>query len=444
LSEFKALFEDQPQILENELLKHAASSSEPSEPKNLRASLELLGEAPRSWEDCVAFGRNSFQKFFHNAPRQLLHVYPTSAVTKDGKPFWTLPKRPPTPLEYDPNDPLCAAFVVAAAALRAVEFGISMPDGVLPGTMPETAKAAAAALAGECAVEAFVMDAKVAEEIAASVEKEAATAADGTEPEPEPEPEELDPEPEPELESEESGEELKARFVKAAQAAGAAVSPQTFEKDEDANGHVDFLHAAANLRARSYGLPPMDWIDVKLKAGRIIPALVTTTALVSGLLCVELVKVLGHQRRIGDETVAKAGWPVDRFKSTFLNLAVPNFFQAEPGPPEARALPVPAGSADGKKVTVWDRWDVRMEDSPGQPEITLGYVVGHLQDKHRVTVQDVFYGARPLRRTEHGVPLRNLLGQDAGANAYVDLVVTLATEAEDEAAVAAPRVRVML
>ena len=95
-------------------------------------------------------------------------------------------------------------------------------------------------------------------------------------------------------------------------------------------------------------------------------------------------------------------------------------------------------------MTVWDRWDVRMEDSPGQPEITLGYVVGHLQDKHRVTVQDVFYGARPLRRTEHGVPLRNLLGQDAGANAYVDLVVTLATEAEDEAAVAAPRVRVML
>merc|ERR1719329_888290 len=145
LSEFKALFEDQPQILENELLKHApdtskqapVSPSEASEPKNLRASLELLAESPRSWEDCVAFGRNSFQKFFHNAPRQLLHVYPTSAVTKDGKPFWTLPKRAPTPLEFDPNDPLCASFVVAAAALRAVEFGLPMPEGALPGTLPE-------------------------------------------------------------------------------------------------------------------------------------------------------------------------------------------------------------------------------------------------------------------------------------------------------------------
>jgi hypothetical protein len=39
------------------------------------------------------------------------------------------------------------------------------------------------------------------------------------------------------------------------------------------------------------------------------------------------------------------------------------------------------------------------------------------------------------------VPLRKLLGQDGD---YVDLVVTLAAEGEGEAAVAAPRVRVML
>ena len=57
---------------------------------------------------------------------------------------------------------------------------------------------------------------------------------------------------------------------------------QEFEKDHDPNGHVDFLHAMANLRARCYGLPPMAWIDVRLKAGRIIPALVTTTAAVAG------------------------------------------------------------------------------------------------------------------------------------------------------------------
>lgn len=33
----------------------------------------------------------------------------------------------------------------------------------------------------------------------------------------------------------------------------------------------------------NYGLDEMDWITVKLKAGRIVPALATTTAVVSGL-----------------------------------------------------------------------------------------------------------------------------------------------------------------
>jgi len=39
----------------------------------------------------------------------------------------------------------------------------------------------------------------------------------------------------------------------------------------------------ANLRSHNYKLDPMDWITTKLKAGRIIPALATTTSCVAGL-----------------------------------------------------------------------------------------------------------------------------------------------------------------
>jgi len=39
----------------------------------------------------------------------------------------------------------------------------------------------------------------------------------------------------------------------------------------------------ANCRSLNYKLEAMDWITVKLKAGRIIPALATTTACIAGL-----------------------------------------------------------------------------------------------------------------------------------------------------------------
>ena len=56
-----------------------AAMVEMSEPKNLRAATELLRSAPTTWDECVRWAREKFQAYFHNAPRQLLHVYPVDA-----------------------------------------------------------------------------------------------------------------------------------------------------------------------------------------------------------------------------------------------------------------------------------------------------------------------------------------------------------------------------
>jgi hypothetical protein len=58
---------------------------------------------------------------------------------------------------------------------------------------------------------------------------------------------------------------------------------QEFEKDADEKFHIDFICALANVRACNYKLEEMDWINVKIKAGRIVPALATTTASIAGL-----------------------------------------------------------------------------------------------------------------------------------------------------------------
>jgi ubiquitin-activating enzyme E1 len=84
--------------------------------------------------------------------------------------------------------------------------------------------------------------------------------------------------------------------------AGYRLTPVDFEKDDDTNHHIAFINAASNLRALNYGIAPADKHKTKQIAGKIIPALVTTTSVVCGLAVLELYKV----RRQGP-TLASVG-----------------------------------------------------------------------------------------------------------------------------------------
>lgn len=288
----------------------------------------LIDERPSCFDDCVKWALNFWHENYSNQIRQLLFNFPPDQTTSSGALFWSGPKRCPHALVFDASNDSHLDYVVAAANLKAAVYGI--PQSKDREAIAEVAKKVEVPkFTPRSGVRIDVTDAEAQARSDGMLDEDALTHIQNN------------------LPSADSLKDLKLTAIE-------------FEKDDDSNFHMDFITACSNLRAENYEIAPADKHKSKLIAGKIIPAIATTTSLVVGLVCLELYKLAqGHKN-------------LELFKNGFVNLALPFFGFSEP-------ISAPKNKYLDNEFTLWDRFEL-------DGEMTLKQFLDYFQDTHSLEV----------------------------------------------------------
>jgi len=280
---------------------------------------------PIDWKHCVNWARDIFEKEFNHNIKQLLHMFPKDHIVSVGNKsglFWSHGKRCPTPLTFDENDNCIVDFIEATTHILCRCFNV--PELFSKSNIISEIRTFTITNFTPGNMHIAKTDSEIKEKVLTDVELKS------------------------------NVKNIKKYCV-----------PQEFEKDDDTNWHVAWLTAASNCRALNYDIPPSTKYETKGIAGRIIPAVATTTATIVGFISLEFMKYVAGIDNI------------ESYRSWFVNMADNTSIGAEP-------IKAPELNIGNAKINSWKKFQYNKDSS-------LKEFMKYFQDLFKTEISMILY-----------------------------------------------------
>jgi ubiquitin-activating enzyme E1 len=311
---------------------------------------------------------DEYTKNFDHKIQHLLISYPPDYKDKNGADFWVGSKRLPHPIPYNPDDDLCLEYVYKLVYILSHALNIEF-------SKEELNKENVRKISREIKIKEMPKD--LVKIDINKEEEEEKKKEEGNQPIKINEQlsiEEMEKNSEIQKQSKEKLEEIFKELdsIKRENYDPKKISPEEFEKDHDENGHIDFIHAGANLRARNYKIDECDRNKTKKIAGKIIPTVLTTTAAIAGIASMQLYTLFQTKER-------------KYFRNSFLNLSNCFCFFSEPSEPVKMVDSEYSEKLRGPMKAIpegWNIWDVIEIKGPK----TCGELIDDFKKKYNVDI----------------------------------------------------------
>jgi ubiquitin-activating enzyme E1 len=280
-----------------------------------------------NYKDLIINGFKIYYKHYYNDIKALTTKFPKDSLNDENQPFWSGSKRFPEYKEFDINNEYCVMFIksyinIVCDVYNKERISEQNFSELLEETLKEFKNTDTE----------IIKVSKNEEEEKKKKEEEISSM---------------------------SSEEYIININNSINKIKKYGNPNEFEKDSELNNHIDFITSSSNMRALNYQINTIDKFETKGIAGKIIPALATTTALVSGLVCIEYIKIINKME-------------LDNYKNTFLNVGLSFIGSSEP-------IKCKNEKVGNLEINLWTQLK--------EKDMKLGEFISYFEEKYDVEIE---------------------------------------------------------